>query len=944
MNNEPVRAWPAGNGEMAVRIRQHDWAATALGPPERWPGQLRYAVEMMLASPQIASIVAGPERMFLYNDAAAVHYGDKHPAALGRPLSETWPRAWADVRGHYYQVFAGESVHVPLQPLDLQRSGGEQVFEAFLTPVRDAEGVVIAAHMTGFELGVRLRAKAALRESEERQAFLLKLSDTLRPLDDAVEIQGVSTRLLREHFDAGWCYYAEFEESGTAVQILRDSIREGLPSLVGYHEMRDLPGLLDHLLAGKVMDAPDLPAFPFFNKRVVDRYTAIGMGSFVGTPLVKSGRLIAFMMLADTHKRLWKDEEIGLLTDVAERTWAAVERARAEVARRTAERGYRALFMGTPTPFLLLAPDPTRFTIIDVNDAYLAATMTTREQLVERPLFEVFPDNPADASSTQVTTLRASLERALSSKRTHALSRFKFEIARPDGSFEERWWNPVNTALTNDQGKVVALLHHATDVTDVVRGETALRESETRYRLIVDSARDHAIFTTDTEKRINFWPHGAEAVLGWTEAEALGQPADILFVPEDRANGAPEREFATARNAGVAYDVRWHQAKDGSRAFLDGTVRPLRNDAGNLQGYLKVAQDVTKRRAIEQALAASEARFRQFSDASTSALWIRNATTLRMEFASPAFEAIYGRSCGPPDGDTGLRCWARLVVPEYRKLVFAGFKRIRAGQRVEMEFQIRRASDGELRWVHNIDFPLVDDDGRIGGIAGLGVDITEAKQAVERQGVLVAELQHRTRNLIGVVRSLADRTLDSTASLDDYKERFGRRLSALSRVQGLLSHLAAGERVAFDELLRAELVAHGAVDGTATKVTLDGPSDVPLRSATVQTFALALHELATNAVKYGALSASNPEGRLAVAWHVLATSDDDGPRLYVEWRESGVVMSHVEAPARGGGYGRELIERALPYQLGAKTTYELGNDGVRCTIEVPMASGKMHAE
>jgi two-component sensor histidine kinase len=117
-------------------------------------------------------------------------------------------------------------------------------------------------------------------------------------------------------------------------------------------------------------------------------------------------------------------------------------------------------------------------------------------------------------------------------------------------------------------------------------------------------------------------------------------------------------------------------------------------------------------------------------------------------------------------------------------------------------------------------------------------------------------------------------------------------------------------------------------------VSLEGPAGVPLRSGTVQTLALALHELATNAVKYGALQ--SPGGHLAVRWHVEEPAGTDPPRLDVLWLESGVAMPRFGTPARRG-YGRELIERALPYQLNAKTTYELGADGVRCTIAVPIS-------
>ena len=151
-----------------------------------------------------------------------------------------------------------------------------------------------------------------------------------------------------------------------------------------------------------------------------------------------------------------------------------------------------------------------------------------------------------------------------------------------------------------------------------------------------------------------------------------------------------------------------------------------------------------------------------------------------------------------------------------------------------------------------------------------------------------------------------------------------------------------------DQLLQAELTAHGVVDeaGEGPQATLRGLKGIRLRSATVQTFALAIHELTTNALKYGALS--RPEGHLEVTWS-LEPGEGGERRLHVDWRETGVSVVHPDGATVEGtvdgmpgpcrkGYGRELIERALPYQLRAQTNYALTAEGVRCTIIVPVSS------
>jgi len=227
---------------------------------------------------------------------------------------------------------------------------------------------------------------------------------------------------------------------------------------------------------------------------------------------------------------------------------------------------------------------------------------------------------------------------------------------------------------------------------------------------------------------------------------------------------------------------------------------------------------------------------------------------------------------------------------------------------------------------------------KIDGVVVTFVDIGERRRAEDalresesRMRVLVGELQHRTRNLIGIVMAMADRTAVTGQTLDEFKASFGDRLMALSRVQGLLSRATPGDGVAFDELLESELSAQTA--GNGGTVTLDGPSGVVVRSVSVQALAMAVHELTTNAVKHGALGQS--DGRLNIRWRVEA--QNGLPWILVDWKESGLDGARSPGGKRGNGSGRRLIEDALPYQFGAQTTFTIEADGVHCTIALPLS-------
>jgi two-component system CheB/CheR fusion protein len=446
---------------------------------------------------------------------------------------------------------------------------------------------------------------------------------------------------------------------------------------------------------------------------------------------------------------------------------------------------------------------------------------------------------------------------------------------------------------------------------------TALAQTSDDMRNILESA-GVATLVLNERLRILRFTESAAKLLRLTRQDVGRRLRDVsqTLMYEDFEQ---EAERVVAHQTRVDREL----SGDDGRLYL-ARMLPYRTAGQGIEGVVISFIDITDRKRAEAALRASDEQQRLTVQLVPALLW----------WTDPAGKEVavnyqWKNYTGQSDGELQEFGWLNVVHPDEREELRAAFRQAFAtGEPLERQQQLQRA-DGEYRWHLVRQVPVRDAAGSITRWFGAAIDVHELRQLQDRQQTLLAELQHRTRNLITVVRAVSDRTLEKSASLEDFQDRFGRRLAALARVQRLLSHLSVGERVTFDQLLDSELHALGASED---KVWLNGPAGVPLRSAMVQTLALAIHELATNAVKYGALSPAG--GHLDVRWHVEAANGAGEPVLHVEWKESGVKMPDGTRSTDGGGYGRELIEKALPYQLRAKTSFTLGPDGVYCTIAI----------
>ena len=524
------------------------------------------------------------------------------------------------------------------------------------------------------------------------------------------------------------------------------------------------------------------------------------------------------------------------------------------------------------------------------------------------------PDNPLAAPAGLVQRLEADL--LLSEQRLHdALAKVMAinDELRTANEYQQRLNEELkasNEELEASEGELQAL-----------NGELAgrvdeLAQANSDMRGVIDSTRIAIVFLDEALRIRSFTP----AV------------QDVMHVHEtDR--GRPVTDLALQiAYTGLATDVhrvlRTHETLERQAGHkLSGAqylirVLPHRLADERVAGVVITFLDVSATVQAEQALRASDERFRRMAAAVPALLFIAGPS-MAWEYVNPPFYALTGQ----PDGSALGDGWMAALHPEDVAADRSLWQEAHVtASTLDHEARLRRA-DGSWCWFLIRAVPQLDADGHVLRWYGSCTDIDERRRSEKRQGVLLAELQHRIKNILAVVRSVLTRTLESSTDLDHFAAHLAGRIGALARTQGVSARTAEGF-VMLEDIVFQELAAHGGQD--ERQVQVEGPP-VPLPARTADSIGLAIHELATNSIKYGALAASS--GRVKVHWDFLPRLHEFGERcLRMEWHESGVPLTDLKPNRRG--FGRELIEQGLPYELGARTSMEFRPGGLRCTIEL----------
>lgn len=918
---------------MGALIKTRDWSNTPLGPLETWPGSLKTTLALTLGAPVPMALLWGQGGILLYNDAYAALAGARHPDLLGREVRDAWPEI-ADFDAHVMRVvLAGGTLAYHDRELVLDLNGRpERLFlDLSYSPVMDESGQPAGVLALVIDTTERVLARRRDVAERERLARMFEQAPGFMAM-----LEGPEHRIAL----ANSAYLKLVGDR----DVLGRTVAEALPDAVkqGYLD------LLDRVFASG-------EAYAASGAKYATQVEAGGRSDerhmdFVFQPVRDTKGRVTGIFVQGTDVTEWKRAEADLRKSVEQysQAYTAADRRAAEM-RAVLESIPDAVYIGS-TEGITLANKP----------ALDQLGFTSREELNRHigTLAEEIQTRDA-ATGVQIPVERQAFTRALGGE--HVVQDV---LVRHRLTGEDRIVRCAAAPVVIDGG-VIAAVAVNTDVTETRWVEAALREGEARQRFRVELGDALRPLASPAEiqaaaTRLLASHLGASRV-HYVEMEPDGEHA---VVPEDHAPAVPNRagryrlaDFAALISecrAGhnfistdLAADPRPSEAEKAMYAFLPVAaivVVPLVKE-GRLVALLAVhreaphawntaevalVEEVAERTwaAIERAraetgLRASEERLRLIVEGARDYAIFTTDPEGRIDAWLPGAAAVFGWSAEEAVGQSD----AVTFTPEDRdKGALEGERETANREGTAQNVRWHQRKDGTQVFIEGSVAALRGPDGQIRGFLKIGQDVTARKAAEERQSLLMREVDHRAKNALSVVSAAL--RLTRAPDLPSYVKAIQGRISTLARAQTLL----ADDRWAGADLrtlLRGELAAFIDVGATGgPRVEASGPP-VKLPAGAAQPLAMSIHELATNAIKYGALSTST--GVIAIRWE-KAGSPSEMVRL--RWVESGGPLLNGVPERRG--FGTRVLDRTVRGQLGGTVSLAWNSSGLVCEIEVPL--------
>ncbi|WP_247891132.1 PAS domain-containing protein [Azospirillum aestuarii] len=598
----------SGGGEMGERMRSHDWASTALGPPEGWPQSLRTIVSVVLSSRQAMFVAWGPELSFLYNDGYVPIFGAKHPDALGRPFAEVWWDIWPQIKPLVDRTLAGEASWYEDLLIPMERRGFRE--DAWFTfsynPVRGEDGRIPGMFCAAIETTAQVLAA-------RRTDFHLKLEARLRQLSDPFAVAAAAEEALGRHLGASRVGYGVVDETARFFTTERSWTDGSVDHQAGTHDLLSFgPEFLDTLRLGGTLTINDCAADP--RCAAPERQAALAalsLASTVTTSLVKNGRMVATLYVHDRKPRHWHPDEVRLVEEVAERTWSALERAQAQEslhranARLAAEgEQMRTLFRQSPNFMCVLRGPDHVFEL--ANDSY--RRLVGDRALIGKPVHEAMPEIIGQGFFEL-------LGRVYDSGKPFVGHALPVRVVRQPGApVEERFITFIYQPIKDADGRVTGIFCEGSDVTEAKRAEDALRDlnATLEQRVAERTADRDRIWRLSTDIMLVAHFDGTigavnpawTGLLGWTEEELVGRSFFDLVHPEDLERSRAEAARLGAGHTTPRFENRYRH-KDGHYLWLSWVAVP------DERFIHAVGRDITAQKEADAALRQTEDQLRQ---------------------------------------------------------------------------------------------------------------------------------------------------------------------------------------------------------------------------------------------------------------------------------------------------------------------------------------------
>lgn len=533
----------------------------------------------------------------------------------------------------------------------------------------------------------------------------------------------------------------------------------------------------------------------------------------------------------------------------------------------------------------------------------------SRAEILGRCLADVIVPQPFRQSHQQ------GLERFVATRVNHVLDRV-LELSALRRTGEEF---PVELSVTfwgSDDDPL--FLGFIRDISERREAVAKLAASEARFRAAVDAVEGVLWTNSAAGEMIGAQP-GWEKLTGQSPAEYQGFGWANAIHPDDAQPTIEAWLGAVADRRPFLFEHRVRRYDGVWRRFQIRAVPVLEAD-NTVREWVGVHTDITEQKAADERLRESEARFRVMADAAPSPVWMTTAEG-GIEFVNEAFAEFAGLD---RDGLLG-NVWIELIHPEDIAGVLA--RRVEARSTLaSYSFEARfRSSLGAYKWMLANARPRFDETGRFIGYLGMAMDLTEIKQAQIHQRLLINELNHRVKNTLAAIQSIVRQTLKPGETPPQVRELLFERLMAMSAAHDVLTR-ENWSSAGVEEVVRQAVRPF--IDQDATRVILAGP---PMRvdPSAALALALALHELGTNAVKYGALSA--PTGVVRIDWSRTGLG-----RGQLTWRES---AGPPVTPPTHKGFGARLLSGGLASDLGGRPELIFAPDGVQANLALRLDAG-----